>query len=502
MKPTEVVLAIDQGTTGTRAIIFDVNGTIISSAYLEHKQYFPQSGWVEHDPAEIWKNTIAVIKSALKKGDIDPSKVVSVGITNQRETTVVWDRSTGKSLAPAIVWQDLRTAEMCENLKKDKEIEKQINEKTGLPISTYFSATKLHWILKDYHEIAAKAREGMVCFGTIDSWLIANLTGNEVHATDVTNASRTTLMNLETLRWDEDLLQIFEIPEPILPEIKPSLSHYGDVNVKEIGIEAPIYGVLGDQQAALVGQQCFEPGQVKVTYGTGAFILLNIGEKILHSKNGLLTTVAYQIEGQKPIYAFEGSIAIAGAAVQWLRDQLNIISSAPEIERLASEVPDNGGVYFVPAFSGLFAPYWDTSARGLIIGLTRFSDKRHLARATLESIAFQVHDVLNVMEKDSSVNISELRVDGGASKNNLLLQIQADILQIPCLRPKIEETTSLGAALFAGIGAKVWNDFKDVSKIWQLDKKVEPRMEDEKRMKLITDWERAIERAKQWIKRD
>ncbi len=499
---TKYVGAIDQGTTGTRFMVIDENGKEVASAYQEHRQIFPQPGWVEHDPMEILEKTIYVIKRALDSVDMSLGNLDAIGITNQRETTVFWDEKTGKPLYNAIVWQDLRTSDL---VAKFRHHEKRIREITGLPVSTYFSALKIRWLLEKSDKVREAANKGTLKVGTIDAWLVWNLT-NGNHVTDVTNASRTMLMDLKSLQWSDELLELFDIPENILPQIVPSGDPecYGTISSsflhvsRENNAEVPITAVIGDQQGALVGQLCFEEGMAKSTYGTGAFLLENIGTKPILSSSGLLTTVAYQLKDQAVHYALEGSVAIAGAVVQWLRDQLGIISQSSEVEDLARQVPDNGGVYFVPAFTGLFAPHWDETARGIIIGLTRASNKHHLARAALESIAFSCYDVFNAMIQDSGKSIATLRVDGGASKNDLLMQFQSDILGVPCERPKNQETTALGASFIAGLTSGLWNSMTDLERAWELDKAFKPSMDSSERLNLLKKWKKAIERSMKW----
>ncbi|MFX0205648.1 MAG: glycerol kinase GlpK [Candidatus Hodarchaeota archaeon] len=497
----EYIGAVDQGTTGTRFMVFDKDSNLIGSSYKEHEQIFPQPGWVEHDPLAIWTNTQLVIRQTLKDHRLSLSDLAAIGVTNQRETTIIWDHKTGLPIHNAVVWQCVRTAEICEKLKRDS-LEPLVKERTGLVIATYFSGPKIQWLLENVPGAQSKAEKGDLLFGNIDTWLIWNLTGGingGIHVTDVSNASRTMLMDLKTLWWNGELLENLKIPRSILPEIRPSSDPnlYGYVTINGIEGTPPISGDLGDQQAALFGQTCFDPGMAKNTYGTGNFLLLNTGNKIVHSNSGLLTTVAYGIS-KETVYALEGSIAISGAAVQWLRDQLGFFSSASESEDLANSVVDNGGVYFVPAFVGLFAPHWDTTARGTLVGLTRGSNRAHITRAVLESIAFQSLDVFNAMEKDSGIKLQSLRVDGGASKNNLLMQIQADLLNIECIRPKIEETTALGAAYSAGLAVGLW-DVNELREKWIVDRTFKPLMDDEQRQKMTLHWNKAIEKAKGWI---
>lgn len=492
--------AIDQGTTGTRFMIFNDQSNLISSYYLEHEQFFPQPGWVEHNPLEIWRNTEKVIKKSLQISKLSINDLCAIGITNQRETSVLWNRKTGLPIHNAIVWQCTRTEQICDSLRKAGYSD-FIRKKTGLETATYFSGPKIKWIL-DQKDFSSEIRNDEILFGNIDSWLIWNLTGGVnrgKHVTDSTNASRTMLMDLKETNWDFELLEAIGIPENILPEIRPSSDSetYGYLNFSTIKKGPPVTGDLGDQQAALFGQTCFEIGEAKNTYGTGNFLLLNTGSDIVESKTGLLTTVAYTI-GKETTYALEGSVAVSGAAIQWLRDQLHIIKSAEESEILAQSVQDNGGVYFVPAFVGLFSPHWDITARGTILGLTRGSNKAHITRATLESIAYQSFDVFRAMEEDSKVKLQNLKVDGGASKNNLLIQFQADILGINCIRPKIEETTALGATYAAGLAIGYWKNFSDLKEKWQADRTFTPKMNSEQRTQLINNWQRAVEKAKGW----
>ncbi len=491
--------ALDQGTTSTRFIIFNKHGEIVASDQKEHAQIYPQPGWVEHNPMEIWENTKTVFQNALRKSGIDPKQIDSIGITNQRETTVVWDRFTGLPYCNAIVWQDTRTADYCNHLSLEGGIDR-FRQKTGLPVATYFSGPKLHWILEHSPQIKLAAREGRALFGTVDSWLIWKLTGGVKggkHATDVTNASRTMLMDLIDLVWDKEILQIMEIHENVLPEIKPSAFVYGYGTDIFDGIA--IGGVLGDQQAALFGQTCFKSGSAKNTYGTGCFMLLNTGIEPVHSKNGLITTVGYQIQAEPVVYCLEGSIAIAGALVQWLRDNLNLIETSNDIEPLARTVKDNGGIYFVPAFSGLFAPYWRSDARGAIVGMTRYTNKGHLARAALEATAYQTCEVLEAMESDSKVKLSSLKVDGGMVHNDLLMQFQSDILNVPVVRPVVAETTALGAAYAAGLAVGYWNTLEELRQNWEKGKEWIPGMPLTERQKLIREWKKAVERTFNWV---
>ncbi|HEU4741778.1 MAG TPA: glycerol kinase GlpK [Meiothermus sp.] len=490
------LLALDQGTTSSRAILFDLDGKVVAMEQKEFAQIYPQPGWVEHNPLEIWLSQLETAQEVIKKAQIEPAQIAAIGITNQRETVVLWDRATGQPVHNAIVWQDRRTAAKCDELKA-KGYEPLFRQKTGLLLDPYFSATKLAWLLDHGPGLRERAGKGELAFGTVDSWLIYNLTGGKVHATDVSNASRTLLFNLETLQWDDHLLGILGIPKSVLPQVKPSATRYATAIPELLGAEIPIAGVAGDQQAALFGQACFEPGMAKNTYGTGCFLLMNTGPERVESGRGLLTTVAWQLEGRKAEYALEGSVFIAGAVVQWLRDGLGIIQNSGDVETLAATVPDTGGVYLVPAFVGLGAPYWDAYARGTVVGLTRGSTKAHLARAALEAIAYQSKDVLEAMEADSGLELAELRVDGGASRNDLLMQFQADILGTPVLRPKITETTALGAAYLAGIGAGVLSEGQ-IRERWAIGRRFEPGMAEEQRTAHYRGWTRAVERAKGW----
>jgi glycerol kinase len=488
------VCAIDQGTTSTRFIIFDKEGNIVGSDQLEHEQIYPESGWVEHDASEIWEKTQKVIIGGISKAQIKVKEIASVGITNQRETTVIWNKKTGKPYYNAIVWQDVRTSEMIKKISIENR--ESIKNKTGLPLNNYFSAIKIKWLLENIPGLKEDAKKGDALFGTIDSWLIWNLTGG-VHVTDVTNASRTMLMNLKTLDWDEDLIKIFDIPLKLLPKIKSSSEIYG--NVKGILESVPISGDLGDQQAALFGQTCFKAGEVKNTYGTGCFMLLNTGENPVFSSKGLLTTVAFKIGKEKAHYALEGSVAIAGALVQWLRDNMGIINKSSEVEKLAEKVKDNGGVYFVPAFSGLFAPYWRDDARGTLVGMTRYSNKNHIARASLEATTYQTKDVLEVMQEESNIKINQLKVDGGMVVNNLLMQFQSDILNIPVIKPKVIETTALGAAYASGLAVGFWKNKEELIKNWSQGKKWDPVMEKIKREGYYNKWKKAVEKSMNWL---
>jgi glycerol kinase len=491
------ILAFDAGTTSSRAIVFDVNGKICSVAQKEFTQYFPNSGWVEHDPREIWSSQASVAAEAITKIGIDGKCIAGIGITNQRETTIVWDKQTGEPIYNAIVWQDRRTSEYCDSLKNEGLLP-LIKEKTGLIIDAYFSATKVKWILDNVAGAREKAESGLLAFGTVDTWLVWQLTRGSVHVTDVSNASRTMLFNINTLGWDDELLALFDIPKSMMPEIKESSEIYGHTTTTIFAEKVPIAGIAGDQQAALFGQMCVEPGMVKNTYGTGCFILMNTGDKTVVSKNNLITTVAWKIGGQTS-YALEGSIFVGGAIVQWLRDGLNIIRSSSEIEELAKTVPDNGDIYFVPALTGLGAPYWDQYARGTIVGISRGTTAGHIARAALEGIAFQTMDVINSMILDAGVGLKELRVDGGAANNNLLMQFQADVLGQTVIRPTITETTALGASYLAGLAVGFWENLDEIKKQWSVDTKFEP---DSSADILITKrkWSDAVHRSQSWVK--
>ncbi|WP_285135831.1 glycerol kinase GlpK [Microbacterium sp. lyk4-40-TSB-66] len=499
----DYVLAIDQGTTSTRAMIFDKSGSVVSVGQKEHEQIFPRAGWVEHDPLEIWRNTQEVIGLALSRADITRHDIAAVGITNQRETAVVWDKNTGKPVYNAIVWQDTRTQSIVDRLADgDPERYKSV---VGLPLATYFSGTKIVWILENVDGAREKAEAGDLIFGTTDTWVLWNLTGGTdggVHATDVTNASRTLFMDLETLSWRDDILSDFGVPRSMMPEIRSSSEVYGAVESSSLLRETPIAGILGDQQAATFGQAAFDPGESKNTYGTGNFLIFQTGEEIVHSKNGLLTTLGYKLGEQPARYALEGSIAVTGSLIQWLRDQLGIISSAPEVEALASGVDDNGGVYFVPAFSGLFAPYWRPDARGAIVGMTRYVNKGHIARAALEATAFQTREVLDAVNADSGVDLAELKVDGGMTANDALMQFQADILGVPVVRPVVAETTALGAAYAAGLAVGFWDNLDDLRANWQEDKRWEPNMDSGERERELRLWKKAVSKSMDWIDDD
>lgn len=490
------ILALDQGTTSSRALVFDRKGNIRSVAQKEFTQIFPKPGWVEHDPNEIWSSQVAVAAEAISKFGINGKAIAGIGITNQRETTIVWDRKSGVPVYNAIVWQDRRTSGYCDELRENGHAS-MIREKTGLVIDSYFSGTKIKWILDNIEGARAKAEKGELAFGTVDSWLIWKLTQGRTHVTDVTNASRTMLYNINTLEWDDEMLDLLEIPRSMLPVVKDSSEIYDTTNTTFFASKVPIAGIAGDQQAAMFGQMCVEEGMVKNTYGTGCFILLNTGNKPFISKNNLVTTIAWKI-GNNINYALEGSIFIGGAVVQWLRDGLGIISSSSEVESLAASVEDNGDVFFVPAFTGMGAPYWDQYARGLLIGISRGTNRGHIARAALEGIAFQTMDVLNVMNKDTGMDIKELRVDGGAVSNNLLMQFQSDILGIPVVRPEIAETTALGAAYLAGLATGYWNDIDELKEQWKIDRKFTGSMDKETGDRLKAKWSDAVKRAGSW----
>ena len=531
MSAKKYVLALDQGTTSSRAILYDYSGAPAASAQKEFRQLFPQPGWVEHDANEIWATQHEVMLGAIAKAGARPEEIAAIGITNQRETTVVWDRATGTPIANAIVWQDRRTAGLCDELKGQGKAA-LMQQKTGLVLDAYFSGTKLNWLLDNVPGARKCAENGELAFGTIDAWLIWNLTGGKVHATDPSNASRTLLFNIHSNSWDDELLALLDIPRAVLPEVRPSSGAFGDTVID--GVAVPIAGDAGDQQAALFGQGCHAPGMAKNTYGTGCFLLLNTGSKAVASTNNLLTTIAWQVlaplslegrgvggegdgtrtsmfphataltptlsrpAGEGVSYALEGSVFIGGAVVQWLRDGLRAIKTAADVEALAAEVPDSGGVYLVPAFAGLGAPHWDPYARGAMFGLTRGSGITHIARAALESIAFQSADVLAAMEKDAGLKLTELRVDGGASANNLLMQIQADLLGVPVVRPKVLETTALGAAYLAGLSVGFWNDAGDIARNWQVDRIFEPTLSRDRAAEMMAGWTKAVERSKRW----
>jgi glycerol kinase len=500
---SKYVAAIDQGTTSTRFMIFDHAGDVIAVDQKEHEQIYPKPGWVEHDPLEIWACTVDVMNGALEKSGVSPDDLAAIGITNQRETTVLWDKNTGKPVYNALVWQDTRTDSIINDLAKEGG-QDRFRLKTGLPLATYFSGPKLKWIFDSVDGARTKAESGNLLFGTIDTWLIWNLTAE--HITDVTNASRTLMMDINTLDWDEEILDILDIPLAVLPQIKSSSEIYGYLKDRggvfaagDGGRSIPVAGNLGDQHAALFGQTCFDPGEAKNTYGTGCFMLLNTGEKPVQSRAGLLTTLGYKIGEQKAVYALEGSIAITGALIQWLRDNLGLIQSSAEVETLAKSVEDNGGIYFVPAFSGLYAPYWKSDARGVIAGLTRYVNKGHIARAALEATAYQTREVLDAMEADSGVKLSALKVDGGMVFNELLMQFQADVLNVPVIRPKVAETTALGAAYAAGLAVGFWRDYDELRSNWSMDKKWDPQMSTETRKKLYSSWKKAVTRTFDWV---
>jgi glycerol kinase len=492
----EYILALDQGTTSSRAIIFDHAGQIKSLSQKEFKQYFPKPGWVEHDPNEIWSSQAGVAAEATVKAGLNGKNIKAIGITNQRETTIVWNRETGEAIYNAIVWQDRRTAAYCDKLKQDGHSD-MIRSKTGLVIDAYFSGSKIKWILDNVEGARAQAEAGKLAFGTVDSWLVWKFTRGQVHVTDVTNASRTMLFNIRTQQWDDELLQLLDIPKSMLPEVKQSSEIYGETATTIFASKIPIAGIAGDQHAALFGQMCIDKAMVKNTYGTGCFMLMNIGSEFIESKNNLLTTIAWKINGEIQ-YAFEGSIFIGGAVVQWLRDGLGIIKTSADIERLAMSVKDTGGVFFVPAFAGLGAPYWDPEARGTIVGLTRGTTAGHLARAALASIAYQTMDVLNAMEADAGMQIKELRVDGGATANDLLMQFQADVLSCKVIRPSIVETTALGAAYLAGLAVGFWKDVAEIQQLWQSEKEFTPGDDLQDIKADIEGWKRAIHAAQSW----
>jgi glycerol kinase len=493
-KVRKYVAAIDQGTTSTRCILFDHGGQIIAADQKEHRQVYPKPGWVEHDALEIWENTQRVVRGAMERSGAAVSDIAAIGITNQRETTLVWERATGRPVSNAIVWQDTRTDAICNELMKDGG-QNRFQAMTGLPLATYFSGPKIKWILDNMPGMHQRARKGDLLFGNLDTWLLWNLTGE--HITDVTNASRTLLMNLHSLDWDDEILRILDIPRGMLPEIRSSSEIYGNAKGGLGGI--PLAGDLGDQQAALFGQTCYNPGEAKNTYGTGCFMLMNTGDKPVLSKNGLLTTLAYKLGDKPAVYALEGSIAVTGALVQWLRDNLGLIEKSADVEALARTVEDSGGIFFVPAFSGLFAPYWRSDARGVIVGMTRYVNKGHIARAVLEATAFQTREVLDAMEKDCGVTLTALKVDGGMVFNELLMQFQADILNVPVIRPKVAETTALGAAYAAGLAVGFWQDYDELRLNWGKDKEWNPSMPAKKRDTLFTGWKKAVTRTFDWV---
>lgn len=488
------VLALDQGTTSSRAILFDRNGRIVNMSQKEFTQIYPAPGWVEHNPLEIWETQVNAAKEAIR--GVDVSEIACIGITNQRETTILWDKNTGKPVYNAIVWQSRQSSDICDELKK-LGLESYIRENTGLVIDAYFSGTKIKWILDNVEGVREKAEKGEILFGTVDTWLVWNLTGGKIHITDYSNASRTMIYNIKTLKWDEKLLDILNIPPEILPEVRQSSEIYGNTKAEIFGGQIPVSGIAGDQQAALFGQLCFQEGMAKNTYGTGCFLLMNTGEKPVQSKKGLLTTIAWGLNG-KVEYALEGSIFVAGAAIQWLRDELKIIHDAADSEYFAKKVESTNGVYVVPAFTGLGAPYWDMYARGGIVGLTRGANRNHIIRATLEAIAYQTRDVIEAMIEDSGINLTVLKVDGGASANDFLMQFQSDILNVNIERPDITETTALGAAYLAGLATGFWKSKGEVIQNWNMNKKFIPAMGEDERNKLYTGWKKAVERAKNW----
>ena len=496
MAEQKYILALDQGTTSSRALVVNREGKICSVVQKEFQQIFPQSGWVEHDPDEIWSSQASVAAEAVAKLNINGKKIAAIGITNQRETTIVWDKMTGEPIYNAIVWQDRRTSEFCDELKRKGHAE-EIQHKTGLVLDSYFSATKVRWILDHVDDARERARKGELAFGTVDSWLVWKLTNGRVHATDISNASRTLLFNIHDQTWDEELCDLFEVPASMLPEVKSCSEEFGVTDLAFVDSKIPITGIAGDQQAALFGQMCTEEGMIKNTYGTGCFIIMNTGETPKHSKNNLLTTVAWKL-GDKVTYALEGSIFVAGAVVQWLRDGLGFITRSEQIEALANSVEDNGGVYLVPAFAGLGAPYWDQYARGAIFGITRGTTDAHIARASLESIAFQTKDVLDAMADDAGIPITELRVDGGASINDSLMAFQAGLTQVKVIRPEVLETTAMGAAFFAGLAVGYWEDIEEIQKIWKKDAEFESHIPSEKREELLRNWHKAVDRVRNW----
>ena len=488
----QYIMSIDQGTTSSRAILFDKEGQIQGVAQREFKQYFPKSGWVEHDANEIWTSVLAVMAEVINENEIDPEQIKGIGITNQRETTVIWDKKTGRPIYHAIVWQSRQTQHICNELKEQGH-EKTFRNKTGLLLDPYFSGTKVRWILDNVKGAREKAENGDLLFGTIDTWLVWKLSGGEAHITDYSNASRTLMYNIHELKWDDELLELLDIPKAILPEVKESSEVYAHTkDYHFFGQEVPIAGIAGDQQAALFGQACFERGDVKNTYGTGGFMLMNTGEEPVTSESGLLTTIAYGLDG-KVNYALEGSIFVSGSAIQWLRDGLRIINSAPQTENYATRVNSTDNVYFVPAFVGLGTPYWDSEARGAIFGLTRGTEKEHFIRATLESLCYQTRDVMEAMSKDSGLEVNNLRVDGGAVKNNFIMQFQADIVDTSVERPEVQETTALGAAYLAGLAVDFWEDKKDIADRWKLETEFNPEMSEETRTKLYKGWKKAVE---------
>ena len=494
------ILALDQGTTSSRAILFDEEQNIIAVAQKEFTQFYPRQGWVEHDAMEIWSSQYAVMMEVIAKADISASEIAAIGITNQRETTILWDKDTGRPIHNAIVWQCRRTADRVDDLLAQGYGD-HIRAVTGLVPDAYFSATKIQWILDHVEGAREKAKQGKILFGTVDTWLLWKLTGGKVHVTDVTNASRYMLMNISTLKWDEELLELFGIPESALPEIVPSMGEiYGETDI--LGAKVPLCGILGDQQAALFGQACFSEGEAKCTYGTGCFMLVNTGEKLCYSTKGLVSTVAFQAKGEKPRYAIEGSVAIAGSLVQWARDNLKMVSNAKELDELASSVSDCGGVYIVPAFSGLFAPHWRSDARGVIAGLTGYVTRAHICRAVLEATAFQANDIFEAMELDSGIKLRQLRVDGGLTNSNPLMEFQSDILSIPVVRPRITETTALGAAFAAGLSVDIWQNRENLSKYWKEQLRWTPSMEEKTRLDKIVLWRKAVSRTLNWASKE
>ena len=495
----QYVIALDQGTTSSRCIIFDREQNIMGVAQREFTQHYPKPGWVEHDPMEIWSSQYSVLTEALAQSGVSPEEIAAIGITNQRETTIVWDKTTGRPICNAIVWQCRRTAALCEDLKQDRELTQYIQEHTGLLVDAYFSATKLKWILDNVEGAREKAEDGELLFGTVDSWLVWKLTGGAAHVTDYTNASRTMLYDIRNLCWDRRICQTLGIPMSMLPQVRDSSAVYGTVNLQ--GVEVPIAGIAGDQQAALFGQTCFAPGEAKNTYGTGCFLLMNTGDRLYRSRNGLLSTIAIGLDG-KVQYALEGSVFVGGAVIQWVRDELRLITEARDAEYYASKVPDTGGVYLVPAFTGLGAPHWDMYARGALVGLTRGTKREHIIRAAQESIAYQVCDLVEAMEKDTGISLSSLNADGGASRDRFLMQFQSDILNKPVRRPAIRETTALGAAYLAGLAVGLWKDRQEIQALRSLDQQYRPQMEEETRQRLLRGWHKAVGRSLDWAEHD
>ena len=492
-----MILAVDQGTTSSRAVVFDARGSIVAFDQRELPQIFPRPGWVEHDPVAIWETQLEVARGALRNAHLSAADVAAVGITNQRETTILWERASGKPVANAIVWQDRRTAELCDALRA-RGVEELVRARTGLLLDPYFSATKIAWLLQHVPRLRSRAEAGEIAFGTVDSWLISNLTGGARHVTDVTNASRTMLFDIHELRWSDDLLAAFDVPRALLPEVLPCTAEFGTTAVEHFGGWIRIAGVAGDQQAALAGQAGFAPGIAKNTYGTGSFVILNTGERVVRSEHGLLATVAFAFEPRRATYALEGSIFVTGAAVQWLRDGLGIIERSSDVEALARSVDDAGGCYFVPAFTGLGAPYWDPYARGTIVGITRGTKRAHLARAALDAMAYQTADVVAAMERDAGIALAELRVDGGASANDLVMQRQADLLGVPVVRPRCIETTALGAAYLAGLQVRFWRDVDEITELWAAQARFEPRLDAAHREIELARWRRAVELSRNW----